>query len=106
MKKIIIMSIMSIFILSGCGEKVETTSKEYKKTLLEKVYKKDEKSVKEFNEIKEKLEKQIENGKSEATKELDRWNEIEKDIKVKYMMELSEETQKIADEISKKGKLW
>ena len=106
MKKIIIMSIMSIFILSGCGEKVETTSKEYKKTLLEKVYKKDEKSVKEFNEIKEKLEKQIENGKSEATKELDRWSEIEEDIKVKYMMKVSEETKKSVEKMRETGKLW
>lgn len=106
MKKNIIMSIISVFMLLGCGDKVETTSKEYKKTLLEKVYKKDEKSVKEFNEVKEKLEKQIESGKSEATKELDRWNEIEKDIKVKYMMEVSEATKKSVEEMRKTGKLW
>lgn len=103
MKKLIVMSIIFSFVLAGCGEKVEFTTKEYKKELLEKVYDKDEKAIKKYDEIRKKLEKQMLDGKEEATKELDRWNSI----RVDKMFQMSPETQKIADELrNKTGKGW
>lgn len=107
MKKLIIMSIMFIFVLVGCGEKVEFTTKEYKEKLLEKVYDKDEKAVKKYEEIKEKLEEQMKKGKEGAVKELDKWGNVETNFQVKNMMGISEETKKAVAEMRKKeGNGW
>ncbi|MBC2857021.1 hypothetical protein H3N56_11315 [Cetobacterium sp. 2A] len=106
MKKLIIMSIMLILVLTGCGDKVEFTTKEYKKELLEKVHNKEESAIKQYTKITERLEKQIKKGKEEAVNEIDRWKEAEVDIKVKKMFEMSPETKKIAEEMRKSGKLW
>lgn len=106
MKKILT-GIIIVLTLTGCfKEKVKLTTPEFKKEIIEKVYAKDEKAIKEYNDIITKLKEQLEKGESEAVKELERWQDIEDDIKVKNMFKVSPETKKKVEEIRKNKSLW
>lgn len=106
MKKILT-GIIIVLTLTGCfKEKVKLTTPEFKKEIIEKVYAKDEKAIKEYNDIIAKLKEQLEKGESEAVKELERWQDIEDDIKVKNMFKVSPETKKKVEEIRKNKSLW
>ena len=106
MKKILT-GIIIVLTLTGCfKEKVKLTTPEFKKEIIEKVYAKDEKAIKEYNDIIAKLKEQLEKGESEAVKELERWQDIEDDIKVKNMFKVSTETKKKVEEIRKNKSLW
>ena len=101
MKKILISLFMLLFLI-GCGEKVEFTTQEYKKELLEKVDQKDEKSIKKYNEIINKLKKQARNNKK-AMKEFEEW---EDEKKFMSMFKISLETEKKVKQMRESGKLW
>lgn len=102
MKKLLT-GIIILLTLTGCfKEKVKLTTPEFKKEIIEKVYAKEEKSIKEYNDIIAKLKEQLEKGESEAVKELERWQDIENDIKVKNMFKPSEESKKRVDDLRKK----
>lgn len=99
--------IIILLSLTGCfKEKVKLTTAEYKKEVVEKVYAKDEKATKEYNDIITKLKEQLEKGESEAVEELERWEDVENDIKVKNMFKMNSETEKKAERMIKEGKLW
>ncbi|MHA4990857.1 hypothetical protein [Cetobacterium somerae] len=101
MKKVIISLFMLLFLI-GCGEKVEFTTQEYKKELLQKVDQKDEKSIKEYDEIINKLEKQAKNNK-EAMEEFEKWKD---EKKVMDMFKISSETKEKVKQMRESGKLW
>ncbi|MGL5413999.1 hypothetical protein [Cetobacterium sp.] len=101
MKKIIISLFMLLFLI-GCGEKVNFTTQEYKKELLEKVEQKDEKSIKEYNEIMNKLEKQAKNNK-EAMEEFEKWKD---EKKVMDMFKMSSEDEEMVKKVRETGKFW
>lgn len=102
MKKLLT-GIIILLSLTGCfKEKVKLTTPEFKKETIEKVYAKEEKATKEYNDIIAKLKEQLEKGESEAVKELERWQDVENDIKVKNMFKPSEESKKRVDDLRKK----
>lgn len=106
MKKLILISAITIFMI-GCGKKVEVTTKEYKQELLKKAYDlKDKKAIMEYKEIREKLEKLMLEGKKEAGQEIDKWNKEEKNIQIENMMKISDETKKSVTKMRETGKLW
>lgn len=60
---------------TGCFGGVETTSKKYKKELLEKVFVKNDKKAKaKYNELIAELEKVADGENEKAEKELDFWD--------------------------------
>lgn len=79
---------------------METTSKKYKKELLEKVFvKNDEKAKAKYNEIITELEK--------AEKELDLWDDAKFDLIGDKIKAMSPESEAVANAfINKKGKGW
>lgn len=102
MKKLLT-GIIILLSLTGCfKEKIKLTTPEFKKEIMEKVYAKEEKATKEYNDIIAKLKEQLEKGESEAVKELERWQDIENDIKVKNMFKPSEESKKRVEDLRKK----
>lgn len=99
--------IIILLSLTGCfKEKVKLTTVEYKKEIVGKVYKQDEKALKEYKEIMSKLNEQLEKGDGEAEKEISKWIEVENDLKAKNMIKMNSETEKKAEEMIKSGKLW
>lgn len=104
MKKIIILS-MLIGLLTACGEKVNTTSKAYKKELLSKIYEKHDKKAKaEYKKIIAELES-IESSKAAA--EIERWEELEEDYQAKALQKMSEESRAVAEKFkNKEGNGW
>ena len=103
MKKLIVLSIL-VGLLTACGgEKVNTTSKSYKKELLTKAYKKhDIKAQKEYLSIQKELQELADNGSEKAEKELEKWERIEKDFQAEIMLEMSPEEKAYVEEIKKK----
>ena len=105
MKKLIIMSMLVAFLTACGGEKVNTTSKAYKKELLSKIYENNDKEAKaEYHRIIAELEK-INSGK--ADDEIKRWDDLKEDYEAKAMLKMSEETKALVEEIrSRKGNGW
>lgn len=91
MKKLLILLLM-IGLLTACGEKINTTSKSYKKELLTKAYKKhDIEAQKEYLAIKKELKELANNGSEKAEKELEKWENVAEDFRAEIMLELSPE---------------
>ena len=91
MKKLLVLSLM-IGLLTACGEKINTTSKSYKKELLTKAYKKHNiEAQKEYLAIKKELQRLADNGSEKAEKELEKWERVAEDFKAEIMLELSPE---------------
>lgn len=106
MKKLLT-GIIILLSLTGCfKEKIKLTTPEFKKEIIEKVYAIDEKATKEYNDIIAKLKEQLEKGEGEAVKELERWQDVENDIKVENMFKVSPETKKKVEEMRKNKSLW
>lgn len=106
MKKLLT-GIIILLTLTGCfKEKVKLTTPEFKKEIIEKVYAKEEKATKEYNDIIAKLEEQLEKGEDEAVKELERWQDVENDLKAKNMSKMNPETKKKVEEMRKNKSLW
>ena len=103
---------------------METTSKKYKKELLEKVFvKNDEKAKAKYNEIITELEKAADEGNEKAAdegnekaadegnekaeKELDLWDDAKFDLIRDKIKAMSPESEAVANAfINKKGKGW
>lgn len=103
MKKLIVLSILAGLLTACGGEKVNTTSKSYKKELLTKAYKKhDIKAQKEYLSIQKELQELADNGSEKAEKELEKWERIEKDFQAEIMLEMSPEEKAYVEEIKKK----
>ena len=98
MKKILILIVM-VFGLVACGEKFPYTSKSTKEKMLkafevsaEKAEKtKDEKDVQvafekmgEIIKIAEELDKRSSNGDKKAKEELDKWDEVIKELNIQF----------------------
>lgn len=93
MKKLLILSLM-ISLLTACGEKINTTSKSYKKELLTKIYEEHDKEAKQkYREIIAELES-IDSSKADA--EIEKWEELEADYQAKALQKMSEETKALA----------
>lgn len=107
MKKILLMIFLAAT-FTGCFGGVETTSKKYKKELLEKVFvKNDEKAKAKYNEIIAELEKSADEGNEKAEKELDLWDDAKFDLIGDKIKEMSPESEAVANAfINKKGKGW
>lgn len=91
MKKLLVLSLM-ISLLTACGEKINTTSKSYKRELLTKAYKKhDIEAQKEYLAIQKELQELANNGSEKAEKELEKWESVAEDFKAEIMLELSPE---------------
>ena len=102
MKKIIIMSILAGLLTACGGEKIDTTSKSYKKELLTKAYKKhDIKAQKEYLAIQKELQELADNGSEKAEKELEKWEKIAKDFEAEIMLEMSPEDKEYVAKIRK-----
>ena len=105
MKKLIILTILAGLLTACGGEKVNTTSKAYKKELLSKIYEKHDKEAKaEYHRIIAELES-IESGK--ANDEIERWEELKADYEAKALQRMSEQSRAVAEKFkSKKGNGW
>ena len=102
MKKLLVLSLM-IGLLTACGEKINTTSKSYKRELLTKAYKKhDMEAQKEYLAIKKELQELANNGSEKAEKELEKWERVAKDFEAEIMIEITPEMKAYAEEIRKK----
>lgn len=102
MKKLLILSLM-IGLLTACGEKINTTSKSYKKELLTKAYKKhDIEAQKEYLAIEKELKELAKSGSKKAEKELEKWEKVAKDFEADIMLEMSPEEKEYVAEIRKK----
>lgn len=103
MKKLLVLLAM-IGLLTACGgEKINTTSKSYKKELLTKAYKKhDIEAQKEYLSIKKELQKLADNGSEKAEKELEKWEKVAEDFQADIMLEMSPEDKAYVEEIKKK----
>ena len=93
-KLLLVFGIVGIVV--GCGNKVELTTKEYKQDLIKKVFDHDEEATKKYDEITLKLKEQVNAGKEEATRELERWDDAKEDERVKRMIGSSKETEERA----------
>ncbi|MDY2801257.1 MAG: hypothetical protein SOV59_08375 [Fusobacterium mortiferum] len=105
MRKLIVLSVV-LGLLTACGgEKVNTTSKAYKKELLSKIYEKNDKEAKaEYHKIIAELES-IESG--EANDEIERWEDLKADYEAKALQRMSEQSRAVAEKFkSKKGNGW
>jgi H2-forming N5,N10-methylenetetrahydromethanopterin dehydrogenase-like enzyme len=102
MKKLIVLSIL-VGLLTACGgEKVNTTSKSYKKELLTKAYKKhDIEAQKEYLAIQKELQELADNGSEKAEKELENWEKVAEDFKAERILEMSPETKELAAKLRK-----
>ena len=107
MKKILLMIFLAVT-FTGCFEGVETTSRKYKKELLEKVFvKNDEKARTKYNEIIAELEKAADEGNEKAEKELELWDDTKFDLIGDKIKAMSPESEAVANAfINKKGKGW
>ena len=102
MKKLIVLSILAGLLTACGGEKVNTTSKSYKKELLTKAYKKhDIKAQKEYLSIQKELQELADNGSEKAEKELEKWEKIKEDFRAEMMLEMSPEDKAYVDQIRK-----
>lgn len=105
MKRLTILLIL-VGLLTACGgEKVNTTSKAYKKELLSKIYEKNDKEAKaEYHRIIAELES-IESGK--ANDEIERWEDLKADYEAKALQRMSEQSRAVAEKFkSKQGNGW
>ena len=94
MKKLIIMSMLAGVLTACGGEKVNTTSKAYKKELLSKIYENNDREAKaEYHRIIAELES-IESGK--ADDEIKRWEDLKGDYEAEALTRMSEETKALA----------
>lgn len=107
MKKILLMIFLAAT-FTGCFGGVETTSKKYKKELLEKVFVKNDKKAKaKYNEIISELEKAADEGNEKAEKELELWDDAKFDLIGDKIKAMSPESEAVANTfINKKGKGW
>lgn len=102
MKKLLILSLM-VGLLTACGEKINTTSKSYKRELLTKAYKKhDIEAQKEYLAIQKELQELANNGSEKAEKELEKWESVAEDFRAEIMLRMSPETKAHAAEARKK----
>ena len=104
MKKLLALIFM-LGLLTACGEKINTTSKSYKKELLAKIYEKHDKDARaEYHRIIAELES-IESSK--ADDEIERWEELKEDYEAKALQRMSEQSRAVAERFkAKKGKGW
>ena len=104
MKKLFMLLLMTVM-LTACGEKINTTSRSYKKELLAKIYEEHDKEAKQkYREIIAELES-IESPK--ADDEIERWEELEADYQAKALQKMSEEAREVAKKFkAKKGNGW
>lgn len=86
---------------------METTSKKYKKELLEKVFVKNDKKTKaKYNEIIAELEKVADEGNEKAEKELDLWDDAKFDLIGDKIKAMSPESEAVAmHSLTKKEKV-
>ena len=93
-----------IGLLTACGgEKINTTSKSYKKELLTKAYKKhDIEAQKKYLAIEKELQELADNGSEKAEKELEKWEKVAEDFRADIMLEMSPEDKAYVEEIKKK----
>lgn len=103
MKKLLVLLAM-IGLLTACGgEKINTTSKSYKKELLTKAYKKhDIEAQKKYLAIEKELQELANNGNKKAEKELEKWEKVAEDFQADIMLEMSPEDKAYVEEIKKK----
>lgn len=102
MKKLIVLSILAGLLTACGGEKVNTTSKSYKKELLTQAYKKhDIKAQKEYLAIQKELQELADNGSEKAEKELEKWEKVAKDFEAERILEMSPETKELAAKLRK-----
>ncbi|MGL5202570.1 MAG: hypothetical protein ACRDCE_16640 [Cetobacterium sp.] len=79
MKKITMILFLGLLVACGKNEEiVQLTKRSEKIKKIEKVLSGDKKTKLEIEKIREKLESQMKNGKSEAKEELEEWEKIEK----------------------------
>ena len=103
MKKLIVLSILAGLLTACGGEKINTTSKSYKRELLTKAYKKHNmEAQKEYLSIKKELQELANNGSEKAEKELEKWEGVAKDFEAEIMIEITPEMKAYAEEIRKK----
>ena len=100
MKKLLL-SAFTLILLVGCGEKVILTPEEEKTKLVKLVYAKEEKAIKEYNEIKLKLTEQVKKGSKDAMAELEKWESVDEDARIRKMNSASEESIKYAEKMRK-----
>lgn len=102
MKKLLVLLAM-IGLLTACGgEKINTTSKSYKKELLTKAYKKhDIEAQKKYLAIEKELQELANNGSEKAEKELEKWEKVAEDFRAEIMLEMSPEDKEYVDRIRK-----
>ncbi len=99
MKKLLVLSLM-IGLLTACGEKINTTSKSYKKELLTKAYKKhDIEAQKKVLAIQKELQELANNGNEKAEKELEKWEKVAEDFRAEIMLEMSPEEKEYVKKI-------
>ena len=105
MKKLIIMSMLAGLLTACGGEKVNTTSKAYKKELLSKIYENNDREAKsEYHRIIAELEKI---NSSKADDEIKRWEDLKDNYEAEAMLKMSEQSRAVAEEFrAKKGKGW
>lgn len=102
MKKLIILSMLAGLLTACGGEKIDTTSKSYKKELLTKAYKKhDIKAQKEYLAIQKELQELADNGSEKAEKELEKWERVAEDFRAEIMLEMSPEDKEYVAKIRK-----
>ena len=105
MKKLLVLSLM-VGLLTACGgEKINTTSKAYKKELLAKIYEEHDKEAKQkYREIIAELEN---SESSKADAEIEKWEKLEEDYQAKALQKMSEESRAVAKKFkAKKGNGW
>ena len=103
MKKLIVLSILAGLLTACGGEKVNTTSKSYKKELLTKAYKKhDIEAQKKVLAIQKELQELANNGNEKAEKELEKWEKVAEDFRAEIMLEMSPEEKEYVKKIKEK----
>lgn len=77
MKKVLI-GVMLLGLLAGCGNEIKTYTREEKINLLEKaILEKESKSIKEYQEILQELKRKAEKGNTVAKQEYEEWKALE-----------------------------
>lgn len=103
MKRLFILFILTLGLVS-CGEKkVDITPKEEKIKIVQGHLNRDSELRKKYYAIQEELQKLADEGNKSAEKELKRWEEIHDEEVTKRAFEVSEETKRNAERVRKVG---
>lgn len=106
MKKLLLLFILVLGLVS-CGEKkVNITPKEEKVKIIQGYLNKEEDNIKKYNSIKQELQALADEGNDSAEKELGRWKEILDEEESKKWIEMTEKRKKMVEQARKTGKLW